>query len=204
MSLNIAIWASGNGSNAENIIKYFKDKTGIANIRVIICDNKKAFVVERAKKYNVPTFVFTYKELNETDMVDKKLEELDIDFIVLSGFMLKVPDSIIKKYADRIVNIHPALLPKFGGKGMYGDHVHQAVIDAHETESGITIHYANEHYDSGAVIFQAKCPVFSNDTADSLAQRIHSLEYAHYPNIIESVLHKTPTVLVLHSVRGLK
>ena len=123
MSLNIAIWASGNGSNAENIIKYFKDKTDIANIRVIMCNNKNAFVLERAKKYNVPTFVFTYKELNETDMVDKKLEELDIDFIVLSGFMLKVPDSIIRKYADRIVNIHPALLPKFGGKGMYGDHV---------------------------------------------------------------------------------
>ncbi|MBP5742452.1 MAG: phosphoribosylglycinamide formyltransferase, partial [Paludibacteraceae bacterium] len=127
MSLNIAIWASGNGSNAENIIKYFKDKTDIANIRVIMCNNKNAFVLERAKKHNVPTFVFTYKELNETDMVDKKLEELDIDFIVLSGFMLKVPDSIIRKYTDRIVNIHPALLPKFGGKGMYGDHVHEAV-----------------------------------------------------------------------------
>ena len=190
MSLNIAIWASGNGSNAENIIKYFKDKTDIANIRVIMCNNKNAFVLERAKKYNVPTFVFTYKELNETDMVDKKLEELDIDFIVLSGFMLKVPDSIIKKYADRIVNIHPALLPKFGGKGMYGDHVHEAVIAAGEKESGITVHYANEHYDEGSTIFQAKCPVLPDDTPDTLAQRVHSLEYAHYPEVIEQVLRE--------------
>ena len=190
MSLNIAIWASGNGSNAENIIKYFKDKTDIANIRVIMCNNKNAFVLERAKKYNVPTFVFTYKELNETDMVDKKLEELDIDFIVLSGFMLKVPDSIIKKYADRIVNIHPALLPKFGGKGMYGDHVHEAVIAAGEKESGITVHYANEHYDEGSTIFQAKCPVLPDDTPDTLAQRVHALEYAHYPEVIEQVLRE--------------
>ncbi|MBP5135857.1 MAG: phosphoribosylglycinamide formyltransferase, partial [Paludibacteraceae bacterium] len=155
MSINIAIWASGNGSNAENIMNYFKDKKDLVNISIVMCNNKDAFVLKRAEKFNTPTFVFTYKELNNSDVVDKKLDELNIDFIVLSGFMLKVPDRIISRYANKIVNIHPALLPKFGGKGMYGDHVHEAVIAAGEKESGITIHYAKEHYDEGGTIFQA-------------------------------------------------
>ena len=187
MSLNIAIWASGNGSNAENIIKYFKDKTDIANIRVIMCNNKNAFVLERAKKYNVPTFVFTYKELNETDMVDKKLEELDIDFIVLSGFMLKVPDSIIRKYADRIVNIHPALLPKFGGKGMYGMNVHNAVIQAGETETGVTIHRVNAEYDSGEIVAQTKVAVMVGDTAEILAARVLEREHEFLVEVISDI-----------------
>ena len=184
MPLNVAIWASGNGTNAENIFNFFSERKELANIAVLMCNKKDAFVLQRANKFNVPTFVFSYNDLTNSTVVDEALRQYKIDFIVLSGFMLKVPERITSEYNNRIVNIHPALLPKFGGKGMYGDHVHQAVIDAHETESGITIHYANEHYDSGAVIFQAKCPVFSNDTADALAQRIHSLEYAHYPNII--------------------
>ena len=190
MSINIAIWASGNGSNAENIMNYFKDKKDLVNISIVMCNNKDAFVLKRAEKFNTPTFVFTYKELNNSDVVDKKLDELNIDFIVLSGFMLKVPDRIISRYANKIVNIHPALLPKFGGKGMYGDHVHEAVIAAGEKESGITVHYANEHYDEGSTIFQAKCPVLPDDTPDTLAQRVHSLEYAHYPEVIEQVLRE--------------
>ena len=190
MSINIAIWASGNGSNAENIMNYFKDKKDLVNISIVMCNNKDAFVLKRAEKFNTPTFVFTYKELNNSDVVDKKLDELNIDFIVLSGFMLKVPDRIISRYANKIVNIHPALLPKFGGKGMYGDHVHEAVIAAGEKESGIRIHYANVHYDEGGTIFQAKCPVLPDDTPDTLAQRVHALEYAHYPEVIEQVLRE--------------
>lgn len=156
MPVNIAIFASGNGSNAENILKHFEGKGDVAKIRVVMCNNAKAYVLERAAKYGVPTVVFSKKEMEESEKVEETLEGYGIDFIVLSGFMLKIPEKMVRKYPNRIVNIHPALLPKYGGKGMYGDHVHEAVLAAGEKESGITIHYANEQYDSGDILFRLR------------------------------------------------
>lgn len=190
MPVNIAIFASGNGSNAENILKHFEGKGDVAKIRVVMCNNAKAYVLERAAKYGVPTVVFSKKEMEESEKVEKTLEGYGIDFIVLSGFMLKIPEKMVRKYPNRIVNIHPALLPKYGGKGMYGDHVHEAVLAAGEKESGITIHYANEQYDSGDILFQATCPVEKEDTVETLAQRVHQLEYAHFPSVIEETVKK--------------
>ena len=190
MSINIAIFASGNGSNAENILKHFEGKEETAKVKIVLCNHAEAYVLERAKKYGVPTLVFSKKEMVETEKVEEALKAYGIDFIVLSGFMLKIPEKLVRAYPNRIVNIHPALLPKYGGKGMYGDHVHEAVIAAGEKERGRTIHYANEHYDSGDIIFQAKCAVEAGDTAETLAQRVHQLEYAHFPRVIEETVKK--------------
>lgn len=189
---NIAIFASGSGSNAENIADYFK---GNANFRVaLILSNKlDAYVHERAKSLCIPSFTFLKAEFDEGSEILEILREYEIDFIVLAGFLLKVSQYIIDAYPNRIVNIHPALLPKHGGKGMYGDRVHQAVLDAGETESGITIHYINEHYDEGSIIFQATCNVEPGDSAEMLASRVHALEYAHFPRVIETVLNKLQT-----------
>jgi len=188
--MKLAIFASGNGTNAQRIIEYF---TGMANIKIaLVLSNKNdAFVLQRAKTLHVPSFCFTNTELKETNIVQEKLKEFQIDFIVLAGFMVKIPDSIIHLYPRKIVNIHPALLPKYGGKGMYGDHVHKAVIAAREKESGITIHFVNENYDEGKILLLAKCPVLENDTPETLAARIHKLEHVHYPVIIESLLQES-------------
>ena len=153
--MNIAIFASGNGSNAEKIIEHFQNHSKI-KIALILSNKKEAFVLQRAEKHNIPTFTFTLSELNQTNKVIEKLNDYNIGFIVLAGFMVKIPNLLIKAYSGRIINIHPALLPKFGGKGMYGDRVHEAVVEAGETESGITIHYIDNHYDAGTIIFQAK------------------------------------------------
>jgi phosphoribosylglycinamide formyltransferase-1 len=185
--MNVAIFASGNGSNAQKIIEYFSGNPYI-KIALILSNKKDAFVLQRAKKSKISSFLFTYSELKETNIVQKKLKEYEIGFIVLAGFMLKVPDSLIKMYSGRIVNIHPALLPKYGGKGMYGEYVHQAVIASKDSESGITIHYVNESYDEGKIIFQARCEVKKNDTPETLAERIHELEHMYYPQIIEKVI----------------
>jgi phosphoribosylglycinamide formyltransferase-1 len=184
---NIAIFASGNGSNAENIINYFKNSPNI-KINLVLTNNAKAFVLERIKPYNVTGFVFSGKELRTTGNVLIKLDEYNIDFIVLAGFLLMVPENILNKYPNKIINIHPALLPKFGGKGMYGMHVHQAVIESGEKESGITIHYVNEKYDDGAIIFQAKCTVSPIDTPETLAGKIHVLEQTYFPEVIKKTL----------------
>lgn len=183
----IAILASGSGSNAENIANYFKGKN-IAEISLILSNNPDAFVLERAKKLGIPSLVFTKKEMNETAMVLDAIRQSGAEWIVLAGFLLKVPQNLLEAYEGRIVNIHPALLPKFGGKGMYGDRVHQSVVESGETESGITIHYVNEHYDEGAIIFQAKCPVNAGDTPDDVAAKVHALEYEHFPKVIEQLL----------------
>jgi phosphoribosylglycinamide formyltransferase 1 len=185
--MNIAIFASGNGTNAQRITEYF---SGNADIRVslVASDKKDAFVLQRAQNAGIPTFIFSAKELKDTEVVEKKLEEFNIDFIVLAGFLLKVPHSLINKFPNKIINIHPALLPKYGGKGMYGEHVHKAVINAGDAQSGISIHYVNDNYDEGAVIFQARCDVFINDSPESLAARIHELEYKYYPVIIEKIM----------------
>lgn len=184
---NIAIFASGSGTNAENIIRYFaKNKT--VNVSVVLSNNRKVKVHERVNILGVPSFVFTRDEFIEGTPVINKLAEYDVDFIVLAGFMNKISDALLEAFPNRIINIHPALLPKYGGKGMYGMHVHEAVVAAGEKESGITIHYINEHYDEGQVIFQAACPVLLSDTPEDVATKVHALEYEHYPRIIESLL----------------
>ncbi|MDD2797403.1 MAG: phosphoribosylglycinamide formyltransferase [Bacteroidales bacterium] len=187
--IKIAIFASGSGSNAENIVKYFEHK-GLLTVSVIVTNNPNAIVLERAKRLNIPTLVISKAEMNEGTLVATTLLEMGIQWIVLAGYLLKIPQSIIESFEGRIINIHPALLPKFGGKGMYGERVHQAVVDAGETESGITIHYVNEHYDEGTTIFQAKCEVLPTDSANDVATKVHALEYLYFPEVIEQVLRK--------------
>ncbi|MFR6383058.1 MAG: phosphoribosylglycinamide formyltransferase [Odoribacter splanchnicus] len=185
----IAIFASGSGSNAENIIQYFAQKPQFC-VKSVFCNVPDAYVLERAKKYRIPSFVFNREEFRNPDKVFRQLQEQEIDFIVLAGFLWLMHSFITAAWPNKIVNIHPALLPAYGGKGMYGHHVHEAVIAAGEKESGITIHYVNDHYDQGAIIFQAKCPVLPTDTPDDLAARVHELEYRYFPQIIAETILK--------------
>ena len=185
----IAISDSGSGSNAENIIQYFAQKPQFC-VKSVFCNVPDAYVLERAKKYRIPSFVFNREEFRNPDKVFRQLQEQEIDFIVLAGFLWLMPSFITAAWPNKIVNIHPALLPAYGGKGMYGHHVHEAVIAAGEKESGITIHYVNDHYDQGAIIFQAKCPVLPTDTPDDLAARVHELEYRYFPQIIAETILK--------------
>ena len=183
----IAIFASGSGTNAEKIIRYFTDrKTG--SVKLVLSNKKDAKVLERAERLGVPTYVFNRQEFYETDKVVHLLKDKQIEFIVLAGFLWLVPENLIDAYPDRIINIHPALLPKYGGKGMYGSRVHEAVIESGDTESGITIHYVNRMYDEGQIIFQAKCRVEPGDDAGLLAEKIHRLEYEHFPKVIENLI----------------
>ncbi|HLN21231.1 MAG TPA: phosphoribosylglycinamide formyltransferase [Bacteroidales bacterium] len=188
---NIAIFASGSGTNAENIIKYFSNRK-TARVRLVLSNKRDALVLQRAAALNTDAIFFDQNDFYVTGKVLSCLRQYEIDFIVLAGFLWLVPSDLINAYKERIVNIHPALLPLYGGKGMYGDAVHKAVILNNEPESGITIHYVNEHYDSGSIIFQAKTPVFPDDTHDTLASRIHKLEYEFYPRIIEELALKLP------------
>lgn len=183
----IAIFASGSGSNAENITMYFENDKDV-EVTLIVSNKKDAFVHERAKKLGVESVTFSKNDFQTTDNVVNLLKNKGIDFIVLAGFLLKVPQNILDAYPHKIVNIHPALLPKFGGKGMYGDNVHKAVVAAGETESGITIHYIDENYDEGDVIFQAKCEVLPSDTYEDVAKKVHTLEYMHFPVILGDIL----------------
>ncbi len=187
MIQKIAIFASGSGSNAENIAQYFKGSDQVS-IALIVCDNPKAFVLERAKKLNIPTVIINPLQLKDTDYMQSILNEYEIDFIVLAGFLKLIPTHLVKAYPDKIINIHPALLPKYGGKGMYGHHVHEAVVEAKEQETGITVHFVNEHYDEGQIIFQAKCQVSPKDTPDDVADKIHELEMEHFPKVIEDLI----------------
>ncbi len=185
----IVIFASGNGTNAENIIKYFdKDpKTGVA---AIFTNNAKAGVIKRAEKLSVPVYVFNREMLYESNRVIEKLKTYNPALIVLAGFLWKIPARLIKEFSGKIINIHPALLPKFGGKGMYGMYVHEKVVTSGEKESGITIHWVDENYDSGNIIARFKVQLSENETPNTLAEKIHSLEYTHYPKVIENVLKK--------------
>ncbi|MBT5698917.1 MAG: phosphoribosylglycinamide formyltransferase [Flavobacteriales bacterium] len=184
----IAIFASGNGTNAENICNYFINNKNIGV--VLLATNKKtAFVVERVKKFNLPVFSFTKEELNNTSLVQKKLLEYSVDLIVLSGFLLKVPENIISLFPNKIINIHPSLLPKFGGRGMYGENVCRSVIDAKEVQSGITIHYVNNNYDEGNIIFQEKISLVKNESVESLLEKIRVLEMRFFPVVIERVVN---------------
>jgi phosphoribosylglycinamide formyltransferase 1 len=183
----IAIFASGSGSNAQNIAEYFKGNSSIF-VDCILTNNPKAYVIERANQLNIDILIFDRKEFYESEEVLKYLQTRNISDIVLAGFLWLIPSYLIKAYPGRIINIHPALLPKFGGKGMYGMRVHEAVIDAKEPESGITIHYVNEKYDEGNIVFQAKCTVSPTDTAENVAEKVHALEYQHFPKVIEKLL----------------
>ena len=182
----IAILASGEGTNAERIIRYFLEKR-TAEVALVVTNKAQAGVLKRTERLGVPSLVVTARGFAEGEAL-QALRRYEIDFIVLAGFLLKVPDGILHDYPNKIVNIHPALLPKFGGKGMYGSHVHEAVIEAGEKESGITIHYIDEHYDEGRIIFRAVCPVLPDDTAETLAARVHALEYEHFPRVIEEII----------------
>ncbi len=183
----IAIFASGSGTNAQNIIEYFANKKDIKVCRVY-SNNNDAYVLTRAKIFDIPTYTFDRNEFLTSDNVLKQLQKDGTDLIVLAGFLWLIPKNLLDTYNNRIVNIHPALLPNYGGKGMYGSLVHEAVIKAGEKESGISIHFVNEKYDDGEIIFQAKCKIDKNDTPYSLAAKIHTLEYKHYPQIIEKIL----------------
>ena len=183
----VAIFASGSVSNAENIANYFKGSDAV-EISLILANNPEAYVLERAKKLGIESVVVTGKEFRAADKVLEILKERNIDFIVLAGFLLLVPAKLIEAYPGKIVNIHPALLPKHGGKGMYGDHVHEAVVAAGDTESGITIHLIDERYDCGTTFFQATCPVLPTDTPHDVAEKVHALEYEHFPRVIKEII----------------
>jgi len=182
----IAIFASGSGSNAENIISFFKtEKTAV--VTKVFCNNPKAAVFERCKRLQVDAVLFSREDFFKSDTILNQLKGV-ADYIVLAGFLLKIPTNIIEAFPNKIINIHPALLPKYGGKGMYGMHVHNAVKENNESETGITIHFVNENYDEGAIIFQATTKLESSDSPEDIAQKIHALEYKHFPKIIESVV----------------
>lgn len=182
----IALFASGSGTNVENIINYF-EQNSIVNEYLILVNNQNAKVIEKAEKRNVPFTIFDRTMLNE-GTVASKLKEFQPDLIVLAGFLWKFPEAILKDYYNKVINIHPALLPKYGGKGMYGHFVHEAIIDNKETETGITIHFVNENYDEGAIIFQATTPVLPNFSPDDVAKAVQVLEHKHFPIIIEKLL----------------
>ncbi len=186
--INIAIFGSGNGSNAQHISEYFANNNKV-NISTFIANKKDAYIIERAQKLGIPCRIFNRNDFYYTNNVVDYLKEMEIDIIVLAGFLWLIPENILQAYPQRIINIHPALLPLYGGKGMYGMNVHQAVIDNKEVESGITIHFVNDKYDEGTTIFQAKCNITPKDTAETLAQKIHLLEYEHFPKTIENVIN---------------
>ena len=187
MKKKIAIFASGEGTNAQRIIDYFKTSPRVS-VSLVVSNKETANVLNRAKQSGIKTLLITRTSFYESDKVVKELESENIDLIVLAGFLWMIPESLIKAFPGKIINIHPALLPKFGGKGMYGINVHKAVIESKEKESGITIHFVNEHYDEGRIISQHRCAVAEEDTAELLAQKIHELEHTYFPEAIEKII----------------
>ncbi len=183
----IALFASGNGSNVQRIAEYFTD-SGLLEISAIYCNNADAYVLERAKSLSIPSVLFNRDSFYNSESVLEDLKHRETDWIVLAGFLWLIPESVLKAFPQRIINIHPALLPAYGGKGMYGMKVHRAVIASGDAESGITIHYVNEKYDEGDIISQAKCAINKSDTAEMLAAKIHELEYAYFPVVIEKLI----------------
>ena len=190
MVKNLAIFASSNGSNAENICLFFQNSSDI-NVVLICSNNKDAYVVKRAEKLQIPLFIFTKQELENFFELEKVLTEKEVDFIILAGFLLKIPKKLLENFPNKIINIHPALLPKYGGKGMYGNNVHKAVLENKETESGITIHFVNSKYDDGEIVFQAKCKVEKNASVESLVKKVRKLERDFFPKTIEGVIKNT-------------
>jgi phosphoribosylglycinamide formyltransferase-1 len=182
----IVVFASGSGTNAENIIKYF-NHTKTAKVTKVLCNNERAKVFERCERLNVSSLLFDKNDFISSDFILNLLNK-EADYIILAGFLWKIPAKIIEAFPDKIINIHPALLPKYGGKGMYGIHVHKAVKENNEIETGITIHYVNENYDEGAIIFQAKTNVSPEDSPEDIASKIHVLEQQYFPKVIEEVI----------------
>lgn len=189
MKIKVAIFASGNGTNAEAILQYFNNHERIS-VECLLTNNPEAYVIERARKWNKPCYIFSREQLYHSEDVINYLEEKAIDLIVLAGFLWLVPVAIIKKI-PLILNIHPALLPKYGGKGMYGSRVHQQVLENKDPFTGITIHYVNSEYDEGNIIFQKKCEVLPSDTIKDIERKVHVLEHEHYPEVIEKIAGKT-------------
>ncbi|QYA24797.1 phosphoribosylglycinamide formyltransferase [Gramella sp. MT6] len=185
----IIIFASGSGTNAENIIKFFQ-KSKNAEVAAVLSNRRSAGALKKAHDLNVKALLFDREALYHTNDVLNILKDMDPDLIVLAGFLWLFPSNIIQAFPNKIINIHPALLPKYGGKGMYGSKVHESVISEKEKESGITIHYVNEKYDEGQTIFQATTPIDDNDTPETLASKIHELEYRHFPEVIQQLLEK--------------
>jgi len=185
--IKIAIFASGSGTNAENIIHYFNNHS-LIKVALVVSNNPKAYVLTRVAHTGVPALVIKKDELLLPDMVMPFLRSYEIQWIVLAGFLLKIPPFLVSAFSNRIINIHPALLPKFGGKGMYGHFVHEAVVKAKEIESGITIHYVNDQYDAGSIIFQASFPVLPSDQVEDVERKVHQLEQLHFPQVIEKTI----------------
>ena len=188
MTTKIALFASGSGSNAENIVNYFADKPGI-EFPLIVSNKVDAYVHERARRLGIPSVTFSSAEFRDGNAVLTILKDKSVNFIVLAGFLLKVSPPLLEAFPDKIINIHPALLPAYGGKGMWGHHVHEAVVAAGEKESGITVHYVNENYDEGAIVFQAKCEISAADSAETVAEKVHQLEYRYFPETIELIIN---------------
>lgn len=184
--IRIVIFASGSGTNAENIIKYFK-KSKLISVVQVLSNKKNAKVLERANRLKISNISFDKEDFITTDLVLNSLKE-KADFIILAGFLWKIPAKIIEAFPNKIINIHPALLPKYGGKGMYGMHVHEAIVANKEKKSGITIHFVNENYDEGGIIFQEDFDVLPTDSAEDVANKVHILEYEHFPKVIEKVI----------------
>ena len=192
---NLALFASGNGTNVQQICEYFAGNESIRPV-VLFCNNPKAGVLERAKKLNLPVVLINRKKLTDAAFMQEALHRYAVDALVLAGFLALVPPFLVEEYSGHIYNIHPALLPKFGGKGMYGMHVHEAVVAAGEKKSGITVHLVNECYDQGEILFQASCPVEPEDTAQDVAQKIHGLEQRYFPQVLEyALLGKNPQTI---------
>ncbi|MCX6304535.1 MAG: phosphoribosylglycinamide formyltransferase [Bacteroidetes bacterium] len=183
----LALFASGNGSNAQRITEYFAGHPAIS-VNLILCNKPGAYVLHRAKTLGIPTCVFDRHSFYETGEIPDLLKKYRIDYLVLAGFLWLIPHNVLDAYPAKIINIHPALLPKFGGKGMYGMKVHEAVIASGDAESGITIHYVNEQYDEGSIIFQARCPLAAGDTPEMLAEKVHALEYRYFAEVIEGIV----------------
>ncbi len=189
MKKRIAIFASGSGSNAQKIMEHFK-RNPHAEVILVLTNNPQAYVLQRADNFEIPTHIFTRKEFYETDDVIRLLKNLQADLIVLAGFLWLVPPTLLNAFPNKIINIHPALLPKYGGKGMYGDHIHKAVLAAGEEESGITIHFANEQFDEGEILHQSKFRIDRGDTLEVIKFKIQQLEHHHFPRVIENLLKK--------------
>ncbi|MCZ4244591.1 phosphoribosylglycinamide formyltransferase [Pedobacter punctiformis] len=189
MKKRIAIFASGSGSNAQKLMEHFKSNSDI-EISLVLTNNADAYVLQRADNFEIPSHIFDRHEFTKTDNILDLLKNLDIDFIVLAGFLWLIPANLIEAYPGRIINIHPAILPKFGGKGMYGDHVHHAVMAAGEPEGGITIHYVDQNYDEGEYIYQARYKIDKNDNLEMVKFKGQQLEHLHYPRIVESLVKK--------------
>jgi len=185
--IKLAVFASGNGSNAQNIVEYFIDSS-VIEVALIVTNNENAFVIERSKKMNIPFEIISKSKLNDSFFTTSILVEYQIDWIILAGFLLKIPEYIISMFPNRILNIHPALLPKYGGKGMYGNFVHQAVKENGEPYTGITIHLVNENFDEGTILFQAVCEISQDDSIEVIANKVHELEFRYFPEIIKKTI----------------